>query len=159
MLYDTRDTKKSTRIIKIKEKIILFPFILNGRKEGKEIPGELGGGEDIGRPEAGADPIEERADLLVLEGPLEAVRVQRIVAVEPQLPKDGAQPGTAHRLSASPETPAGKSPLFSLSAVQKGTGNAGTADLVALGKRARRLRTKLNREFSVILTFQPGYVV
>lgn len=38
--------------------------------------GEFGGGEDIGGAKAGAEPVENGANVVVLEGPFEAVRVQ-----------------------------------------------------------------------------------
>lgn len=57
---------------------------------------EMGGGEDVGGAEAGADPGEQRARLLVLERPLQRVRVQRILPVEPQLRQRRAQRRPAH---------------------------------------------------------------
>lgn len=38
--------------------------------------GEVGGREDVRRAEARADPVENRAGIVVLKGPLEAVRIQ-----------------------------------------------------------------------------------
>lgn len=59
---------------------------------------EVGGGEDVGGAEAGADPGEEGPRLLVLERPLERVRVQRVLPVEPQLRQRRAQRRAAHLL-------------------------------------------------------------
>ena len=57
---------------------------------------EVGRGEDVGGAEAGADPGEQRARLLVLERPLERVRVQRVIPVETQLRQRRAQRRPAH---------------------------------------------------------------
>lgn len=57
---------------------------------------EVGGAEDVGGAEAGADPGEQRARLLVLERPLQRVRVQRVLPVEPQLRQRRAQRRSAH---------------------------------------------------------------
>jgi len=58
--------------------------------------GQVGRGEDVGGAEAGADPGKQRARLLVLERPLQRVRVQRVLPVEPQLRQRRAQRGPAH---------------------------------------------------------------
>ena len=58
--------------------------------------GQVGRGEDVGGAEAGADPGKQRARLLVLERPLQRVRVQRVLPVEPQLHQRHAQRGPAH---------------------------------------------------------------
>lgn len=57
---------------------------------------QVGRGEDIGGAEAGADPGKQRARLLVLERPLQRVRVQWVLSVEPQLRQRRTQRGPAH---------------------------------------------------------------
>jgi len=57
---------------------------------------QVGRGEDIGGAEAGADPDNQRARLLVLERPLQRVRVQWVLSVEPQLRQRRTQRGPAH---------------------------------------------------------------
>lgn len=47
------------------------------------VLGDLGEGEDIGGSEVGADPGEEWEGLLNLERPLEAIRAQRLVPLQP----------------------------------------------------------------------------
>lgn len=47
------------------------------------VLGDLGGGEDIGWAEVGADPGEEWAGLLNLERPLETIGAQRLVPLQP----------------------------------------------------------------------------
>lgn len=58
--------------------------------------GEFRRGEHIGGAEARTKPVEYGSNVVVLEGPLEAVRVQRTVTFVPQFRQQPAQPGAAH---------------------------------------------------------------
>lgn len=58
--------------------------------------GQVGRGEDVRGAEAGADPGKQRSRLLILERPLQRIRVQRVLPVEPQLRQRRAQRGPAH---------------------------------------------------------------
>jgi hypothetical protein len=59
---------------------------------------EVGGGEDVGGAEAGADPGQHPAGVVPLEeGPLEALRVERVGAIEPGGGQGVAELFRAHR--------------------------------------------------------------
>ena len=74
---------------------------IEGWREKERLPGELSEGENVRRAEAGADPIEDRSSVVVLERPFEAVGVQCVGAFVPQFAQQRAQCGSAHFRSES----------------------------------------------------------
>jgi len=68
------------------------------QRESGSVQLQVGGGDDVARAEAGGDPREHPARVVPLEErPLEAVRVERAVAVEPRGGQGVAELLGAHR--------------------------------------------------------------
>lgn len=71
------------------------------KRRGMQL-GKFGEGEDVGGAETGADPVEDGACVVVLEGPLKAVRVQSLCPLVTQFAQQRAQPRSTHSVRQSP---------------------------------------------------------